>query len=123
MWWPVIGPPHFFRVARGCTDEGQQAQLEGIRFVDGMLIERRALFIRPGQAQQSRLAQNLDCKIGEGGIIIVDDQGQTRVVGVYAAGAMTRQSQQIILPLLMARGPRWRSINLLYTKTCIRKAF
>ena len=76
--------------------EGRQAQLDGIRFVDGILIERHALFIQPGQEQQSRLAHDLDCKIGEGGIIIVDDQGQTSVVGVYAAGDITRQSQQII---------------------------
>jgi len=76
--------------------EGKQAQLNSIRFVDGTLIERHALFIRPGQEQQSRLAYDLGCKIDAGGIIIVDEQGQTSVVGVYAAGDMMRQSQQIV---------------------------
>jgi thioredoxin reductase len=75
---------------------GKQAQLDGIRFADGMLIERRALFIHPGQEQQSRLAQDLGCVIGEGGIICVDEQGQTSVAGVYAAGDIVRQNQQIM---------------------------
>jgi thioredoxin reductase len=76
--------------------EGEQAQLEGIRFVDGTLLRRRSLFVRPGQEQRSRLAHDLGCAVGEGGIITVDDHGQTSVAGVYAAGDMARQSQQII---------------------------
>jgi len=76
--------------------EGRQAQLDSIRFVDRARIERQALFIHTDQEPQSRLAQELGCKIGEDGIIIVDDQGQTSVVGIYAAGDITRQNQQII---------------------------
>ena len=76
--------------------EGQQTQLESIRFVDGTLLKRQALFIHTDQEPQSRLAHDLGCKIGEGGIVVVDDQGQTSVAGIYAAGDIMRQNQQII---------------------------
>jgi thioredoxin reductase len=76
--------------------EGAQAQLNGIRFADGTRLERRALFVRPAQEQRSRLARELGCQLGEGGIVHVDEQGQTSVAGIYAAGDMTRQMQQIV---------------------------
>jgi thioredoxin reductase len=76
--------------------EGEQAQLEGIRFADGTLLKRRSLFVRPTQEQRSYLAHDLGCELGEGGIIKVDEQGQTSVMGIYAAGDMMRQMQQII---------------------------
>jgi thioredoxin reductase len=76
--------------------EGRQAQLDSIRFVDGTLLKRQALFIHTDQEPQSRLAHDLGCKIGEGGIVVVDDQGQTSVAGIYAAGDIMRQNQQII---------------------------
>ncbi|HJZ48579.1 MAG TPA: NAD(P)/FAD-dependent oxidoreductase [Roseiflexaceae bacterium] len=76
--------------------EGTESQLEGIRFADGTLLKRRSLFVRTAQEQRSRLAHDLGCEIGEGGIIHVDEQGQTSVAGVYAAGDMTRHMQQII---------------------------
>jgi thioredoxin reductase len=76
--------------------EGKGSQLNSIRLVDGTLIERQALFVHPAQEQRSRLAHDLGCKIDQGGITIVDEQGQTSVVGVYAAGDMARHNQQIV---------------------------
>jgi thioredoxin reductase len=75
---------------------GAQAQLERIHLIDGTVLERHALFLRPAQEPQSRLAHNLGCTIGEDGLVVVDEHGQTSVPGIYAAGDMTRQAQQII---------------------------
>lgn len=77
--------------------EGIQAQLERIRFVDGTAIERRALFLRPAQEPQNRLAQELGCTLDTDGLVLVDEHGQTSVPGVYAAGDLTRRIQQVIL--------------------------
>jgi thioredoxin reductase len=76
--------------------EGRQAQLDSIQFVDGTRIERKTLFIHTDHEPQSRLAHDLGCKTGEGGIVIVDEHGQTSVAGIYAAGDIMRQNQQII---------------------------
>lgn len=76
--------------------EGSGRQLEGLRFADGTFLARRAFFAHPTQGQHSGLAQELGCAMGEDGLVSVDEEGQTSVLGVYAAGDMTTQRPQIV---------------------------
>jgi len=73
-------------------------QLERVRFDDGYALECDALFFNLGTELASDLHRMLGCKLDEEcGLIWVDDERQTSVKGVYAAGDMTPQSQLAIV--------------------------
>lgn len=76
------------------TSEGDQ--LQEIIFTDGFVLPRHALFIRPTLSQHSPLAMQLGCAFNEGGLVQVNNLGQTTVAGVYAAGDMTMPMRQLI---------------------------
>lgn len=77
--------------------EGAGGQLRRLHFADGTSLERRVLFLRPAQVQRSDLASALGCQLDADGYVVVDEQGQTSVAGVYAAGDMTHRFHQIAL--------------------------
>jgi len=77
--------------------EGKGEELGGVRFSDGTLLPRTALFFSPGQHQRSPLAEQLGCKFcDEDNCIHCDETCATCVPGVYAAGNASRGVQLVI---------------------------
>ena len=77
--------------------EGKDGLLERLRFADGSVLERRALFFNTGQKPQSALAERLGCKMSEKGSIVTDKHEGTCVPGVYVAGDASRDLQLAIM--------------------------
>jgi thioredoxin reductase len=57
-----------------------------LTFLDGTILDRRALFFHAPRQPSSGLAQQLGCEMSEEGAVAVNAMGQTSVPGVYAAG-------------------------------------
>jgi thioredoxin reductase len=73
-------------------------QIERVRFEDGGALECDALFFNLGTELASGLHEMLGCKLdAECGLVWVDDERQTSVRGVYAAGDMTPLSQLAVV--------------------------
>jgi thioredoxin reductase len=73
-------------------------QIERVRFEDGEALECDALFFNLGTVPASDLHTALGCKLdAECGLVRVDDEQQTSVEGVYAAGDLTPRSQLAIV--------------------------
>lgn len=68
--------------------EHQGEQLTGIRFNNGELLSRDALYIAPQfpLVPASHLGEELGCQLSPTGWYEVDNTGKTNVPGVYAAG-------------------------------------
>jgi thioredoxin reductase len=67
-------------------------------FTDGSTLDSDALFFNLGTVPASDLHEQLGCKLDEEcGLIKVDDESQTSVRGVYAAGDITPQSQLAVV--------------------------
>lgn len=76
----------------------ESSQLERVRFTDGDALECDALFFNLGVELASDLHAQLGCKLDEEcGLVWVDDEQQTSVRGVYAAGDATPQSQLAVV--------------------------
>jgi len=78
--------------------EGTGDQLEGVRFTDGAVLPRKALFFSPAQRQRSRLAEQLGCKFcdEDSSCIHCSEDTSTTVPGVFAAGNASRGIQLVI---------------------------
>jgi thioredoxin reductase len=77
--------------------EGTGQVLEQIRFVDGTLLARRAVFFYPSQHQRSRFAEKLGCTFcDEDGCIQCGEYAETNIPGLYAAGNASRGLQLVI---------------------------
>jgi thioredoxin reductase len=73
-------------------------QIERVRFEDGEAIDCDALFFNLGTKMSGRLHEMLGCELDEEcGLIAVDDEQQTSVRGVYAAGDITPHSQLAVV--------------------------
>jgi thioredoxin reductase len=80
--------------------EGDRAacRLERVRFDDDSTLDCDALFFNLGTAPASDLHTQLHCKLDEEcGLVEVDDEQQTSVRGVYAAGDLTPNSQLAVV--------------------------
>jgi thioredoxin reductase len=77
--------------------EGTAPKLEAIRFSDGMVIPCKAIFFNLSFLQQSELYKQLGCEISGKGMIRTDTHQQTTVKGVYAAGDVDHDLQQVIV--------------------------
>jgi thioredoxin reductase len=72
-------------------------RLTGVELVDGRLIQRVAVFIRPVNVPHpDGLLSGLGCAVDEGGFPVVDASGQTSVAGVWAAGNVVDPRLQVI---------------------------
>jgi thioredoxin reductase len=67
-------------------------QLEAVQFADGSTLPRDAIFVKTSWRQRSPLPEQLGCAAFEYASIEVNEQGQTSVPGVYAAGDMCRRA-------------------------------
>ncbi len=76
----------------------EACQLRRVCFEDGETLECDALFFNLGVEPASDLHQMLGCKLDkECGLVEVDDERQTSVRGVYAAGDLTPRSQLAVV--------------------------
>jgi len=74
--------------------DGPGTSLDRLVFSDGAELTRRAAFLHPQVYQHSDLAQQLACDMGDDGLILVNDFGQTSMPGVYAVGDAARRASQ-----------------------------
>jgi thioredoxin reductase len=73
-------------------------KLSRVCFDDGDALESDALFFNLGTIPASKFHETLGCKLDEEcGLIWVDDDQQTSVEGVYAAGDITPRSQLAVV--------------------------
>lgn len=85
------------RVAR-LEGDAKAHRLERVRFDDGDALECDALFFNLGTVPASNLHEMLGCKLDEEcGLVWVDDEQQTSVEGVFAAGDITPRSQLAVV--------------------------
>ena len=78
--------------------DAETHQIELVRFEDGEALECDALFFNLGTETASDLHHMLGCRIDEEcGLVWVDEDQQTSVAGVYAAGDLTPKSQLAVV--------------------------
>jgi thioredoxin reductase len=72
-------------------------RLTGVELVDGRVVPRGALFIRPASVPHADgLLAGIACDVDQAGFPVVDALGQTSVVGVWAAGNVVDPRLQVI---------------------------
>jgi thioredoxin reductase len=78
--------------------EAETHKLGRVCFTDDDALECDALFFNLGTSPASNLHEMLGCRMDEEcGLIWVDDERQTSVAGVYAAGDITPRSQLAVV--------------------------
>lgn len=77
--------------------EGEDAQLEAIRFADGSRLGVSALFVRPKTTHRTPFAHDLGCKVDERDVVQIDVRGRTSVEGVYAAGDLSSPMRSVAI--------------------------
>jgi thioredoxin reductase len=80
---------------RTSDDDGRRA-LQAVAFDDGRALERDGLMIHPRLSQRSPLAAELGVTLTDRGTVHVDAHGRTSVRGIYAAGDVAGETQQVI---------------------------
>ncbi len=72
-------------------------RLIGVELIDGHVIRRTAVFIRPRmEAQADGLLTALGCEVADAGFARVDATGRTSTPGVWAAGNVADPRAQVI---------------------------
>jgi thioredoxin reductase len=78
--------------------DAETKQIKRVCFEDGKPLECDALFFNLGTEMSGDLHEKLGCRLDEEcGLVWVDDEQQTSVSGVYAAGDITPHSQLAIV--------------------------
>lgn len=80
--------------------EGIDPQAITVKLADGRAVELNALFLATALRQSSGLAEQLGCRFIDGPhgpVVFTDEEKQTSVRGVYAAGDMARISHNATL--------------------------
>ena len=77
--------------------EGSEGRLQAIRFEDGSVLPRQALFFNTGQHPRSPLLTRLGCEFDQNGGVTCDETGETSVPGVFVAGDVSRDVQLAII--------------------------
>jgi thioredoxin reductase len=82
----------------GLEGDTRTKRIERVRFEEGEPLECDALFFSLGTKMSGELHEMLGCELDEEcGLVAVDDEHQTSVGGVYAAGDMTPHSQLAVV--------------------------
>jgi thioredoxin reductase len=71
-------------------------RLTGVELVDGRIVPRRAVFVRPGFVPHDNALEALGCAMDDDGWATVDSVGRTSVPGVWAAGNAVNPRAQVI---------------------------
>jgi thioredoxin reductase len=86
------------RRVRALEGDAETKQIKRVCFEDGEPLECDALFFNLGTEMSGDLHETLGCRLDEEcGLVWVDDEQQTSVSGVYAAGDITPHSQLAIV--------------------------
>jgi thioredoxin reductase len=80
-------------VARLVVDDDR---LQGVELVDGQVVPRAAVFVRPRMVANSGLLTGLGCELDENGWAVHDPTGRTTVAGVWVAGNAADPRAQVI---------------------------
>lgn len=68
---------------------GERGALEGLELADGRVLPTSLVFFSVAHEPRTGLAAALGCQLDDEGYVVVDQEGQTSVRGVYAAGDLT----------------------------------
>jgi thioredoxin reductase len=68
---------------------GERGALEGLELQSGRVLPTSLVFFSVAHKPRVDLALSLGCELDDEGYVAVDEQGQTSVPGVYAAGDVT----------------------------------
>jgi thioredoxin reductase len=72
-------------------------RLTGVELVDGQVVPRAAVFVRPIIAPHpDDLLASLGCELDEAGFAVVDTTGRTSIPGVWGAGNAVDPRAQVI---------------------------
>ncbi len=72
-------------------------RLTGVELVDGRVVDRTAVFVRPGiHTHPDGLLAGLGCTHDDAGFVTTDRSGHTSVPGVWAAGNVADPRAQVI---------------------------
>jgi thioredoxin reductase len=71
-------------------------RLQGVELVDGRVVRRDAVFVRPAFTPNSDLLTGLGCETHENGWVVADPTGRTSVTGVWVAGNAVNPRAQVI---------------------------
>jgi thioredoxin reductase len=83
---------------KGLEGDVSKKLIERVRFEDGGALDCDALFFNLGTEMSGELHASLGCRLDEEcGLIAVDEEQQTSVRGVYAAGDITPHSQLAVV--------------------------
>lgn len=82
--------------------ESVGGQLQRLRFHDGSTLPVSAAFFTIAYQYQTELAEQLGCRLREGGCIAVDEHLRTSVEGVWAVGDVAGEEQ--LVPIAAAHG-------------------
>ena len=80
-------------VARLVVDDDH---LRGIKLVNGTIVDRTAVFVRPRLIPNTDLLVGMGCAIDDTGWVKVDQSGRTSVPGVWVAGNAANPRAQVI---------------------------
>lgn len=87
-------PIRFGRIVKA---DGARGQLRALILDDGDRIELDCLFSNLGQVPNSQVAAHMGVALNDEGCIEVDEEQQTNIPGVFAAGDVTsKPSQQVV---------------------------
>jgi thioredoxin reductase len=93
-----FGIPVVDRRVVALEGDGGRGRLRRARLDDGEAVECDALFFNLGTEPASNLHEMLGCRLDpECGLVWVDEEQQTSVPGVYAAGDLTPRSQLAVV--------------------------
>jgi thioredoxin reductase len=65
---------------------GSRGELTGVELADGRVVPGSVLFFSVAHRPRTDLARMLGCRVDDDGYVAIDEQGETSVPGVYAAG-------------------------------------
>lgn len=77
--------------------EGRAGRLQRLRFEDGGVLRRAALFFSTGNHLSSRIGLALGCRLTAKGALWVDHRQCTNVPGLYVAGDASRDVQFVVV--------------------------
>jgi len=94
-WLQEYAIPLYFRKIVGVMRD--DARIEALEFEDGSQLFIRALFTTRGDIYFNQLARSLGARVNADGEIVINENLQTSVPGLYAAGCVTPANCQMII--------------------------
>jgi thioredoxin reductase len=70
--------------------------LTAVELLDGRVVRRAAVFVRPRMVPRSEPMKSLGCATDADGWVVADGTGRTSVPGVWVAGNLTDPRAQVI---------------------------